>query len=151
MEGSTTFTPSQVKLDVTRLEPEEQLDSDKEMEPSPLPALNLAWGCNLVLLQMWSLVQRRMWIGRCDDGLFLMSPNRCQSGKERPRIPSILIYKLYTVEHRCAYYEYLYGNHPNYHKAFFHSDGGWIGKMWGVWGTAISGLTANVMLAHHLN
>jgi hypothetical protein len=46
-KGSTTFTPSRVKLDVARLELEEQSDSDEETDPGPLPALNLARGHNL--------------------------------------------------------------------------------------------------------
>ena len=45
-KGGTTSTPSRVKLDVARLESEEQPNSDEEMDSGPLPALNLTRGHN---------------------------------------------------------------------------------------------------------
>ena len=88
-KGSTTFTPSRVKLDVARLEPEEQPDSDEEMEPGPLPALNFARGHNPSSEGSASDAEPdseedvdRSMID--DAGLFLTTPNRRQSVKARP-------------------------------------------------------------------
>ena len=86
-KGATTFTPSRVKLDVARLEPEEQPDSDDEMEHGPLPALNLARGHNASSEGSASDAEPdseedvdRPMIDD-DDGLFLTTPSGRHSAK----------------------------------------------------------------------
>ena len=88
-KGSAILTPSRVKLDVARLEPEEQPDSDEEMEPGPLPALNLARRLNPSSEGSASDAEPdseedvdRSMID--DAGLFLTTPNRGHSIKGRP-------------------------------------------------------------------